>query len=181
MKLRTALRVLGLLHVAALGACSVFVDLSPLEEGCGPSEKVCDDVCVSAVDPETGCARAGCQPCALPHATPTCANDGSCAIAACIGSYENCDDEHDNGCEVNLDTDLDHCGSCDARPCEVDNAEPACGSGSCAIRRCNEGFRDCDRSSRNGCEIDTMTDEDNCGACETTCATSQTCSDGVCG
>ena len=174
------LRVLGIAQLFLLAACSVMVDLSSLDEGCGTDKKVCDDVCVSSTDPATGCARSGCQPCALPHATPVCAGDGDCAIAACIGSWENCDERAENGCEINLDIDLEHCGACDARPCEVANAEPACSSGSCAIRRCNPGFRDCDRSVRNGCEIDTTTNVANCGACGTPCAAGATCSDGEC-
>jgi hypothetical protein len=180
LKAKFAIRLAAAAHLVALAACSVFVDLGPLEEGCGAEEKVCEGVCVSATEPDTGCGRSGCQPCALPHATPVCAGDGACAIAACIGSYENCDDKPENGCEINLDTDLDHCGSCDARPCMVDNAEPACGSGSCAIARCLPGFRDCNRSTRDGCEIDTMTNEQHCGACETPCLAGEICTDGVC-
>jgi hypothetical protein len=173
-------RTLALGLVVLLVSCSLAVDLSELDEGCGSGKKLCDGVCVSSDDPDKGCGRSGCQPCALPRATPICAADGSCAIAACIGSYENCDDEPENGCEIDLDTDLEHCGSCDARPCVVDNAEPACGSGSCAIRRCNTGFRDCDRMTRNGCEIDTTTDGEHCGACNTPCATDQECADSEC-
>ena len=180
MKAPSALRLLGLSQLFALGACSVMVDLSSLDEGCAANEKVCDGACITATDPETGCAREGCQPCALPHATPTCSTDGACAIAACIGAYENCDGKPENGCEIDLDNDLDHCGACDARPCEVDNAEPACGSGSCAIRRCNDGFKDCDRISRNGCEVDIRTSEAHCGACSMPCAVGETCTGGVC-
>jgi hypothetical protein len=176
-----ALRLVGALGLVTLAACSVMVDLSELDQGCASDEKLCDGVCVSATDPETGCAREGCQPCALPHATPTCAGDGTCAIAACIGSWENCDGRADNGCEIDLDRDIDHCGDCDARPCEVDNAEPACSVGSCAIRRCNPGFGDCDRRSTNGCETDTMTSEAHCGDCNMPCSEGQTCTDGTCG
>ena len=181
MRMRAVKVALAGLLVLGLAACSVFVDLSSLDEGCGSGNKLCDGVCVSGSDPDKGCARSGCQPCALPHATPVCANDGTCAIAACIGSWEDCDGEADNGCEIDLDTDLEHCGDCDARPCMVENAEPACGSGSCAIRRCLPGFRDCNRQTRDGCEIDSTTDADHCGTCEVACAPGATCNDGVCG
>jgi hypothetical protein len=79
-------------------------------------QKLCDGACIPT-DPDNGVrARvASPAPCLTPH--PVCANDGACAIAACIGSYENCDGKPENGCEVNLDTDLEHCGDCDARPC----------------------------------------------------------------
>ncbi|HEX6273651.1 MAG TPA: hypothetical protein VFZ53_11430 [Polyangiaceae bacterium] len=181
MSIARGLRLLGLAQLGALAACSVMVDLSELDQGCAPDEKLCDGACVTAADPETGCARQGCQPCALPHATPTCAGDGTCAIAACIGSNDDCDNDAENGCEVDLDNDLEHCGSCDARPCEVDNAEPACGSGSCAIRRCNPGFRDCNQSTRDGCEVDTRTNEAHCGACRMPCGDGETCTAGTCG
>jgi hypothetical protein len=179
LRTKAAFTLLAGTHLLVLVSCSVLVDLSPLDEGCGAEQKLCDSECV-ATDPDNGCAREGCQPCALPHATPVCANEGTCAIAACIGNYENCDGKPENGCEINLDTDLEHCGDCDARPCEVENAEPACGSGSCAIRRCLPGFNDCDRRSSNGCEIDTTSNRLHCGACFMPCNAGDECADGVC-
>ncbi len=46
---------------------------------------------------------------------------------------------------------------------------------------CDPGFADCDRVASNGCEVDTRTDNANCGACGTGCAAGQVCSGGVCG
>jgi hypothetical protein len=49
---------------------------------------------------------------------------------------------------------------------------------------CNQGYLDCDKSYANGCEINTGTDQNNCGGCGTVCrfpnAAAATCNAGVC-
>jgi hypothetical protein len=132
--------------------CSLLVDDEPLTRGCAGDEKACDGRCVSKSDPEYGCDAESCQPCVLPNSTAICDARGHCAVAACVDSYEDCDGDSANGCEVNLDTDVDHCGACDAPACEVPGAVAACARGACAIRRCEPGFRDCNRLDADGCE-----------------------------
>jgi hypothetical protein len=57
-----------------------------------------------------GCGRA----CALANATPTCVN-AQCDISACNAGFANCDMNAANGCESNLATDSNNCGSCGTR------------------------------------------------------------------
>jgi hypothetical protein len=135
-----------------LGSCSVFLDDEPLTRGCAVDEKACDGRCVSRSDPEFGCAAESCQPCVLLNATSICDAEEHCAVAACVSSYEDCDGDSVNGCEVNLDTDVEHCGGCDAPACNVPGAVAACARGACAIRKCQPGFRDCNRLDADGCE-----------------------------
>jgi hypothetical protein len=132
--------------------CSLQVDAAELNAGCGDEQKACGGRCVSERDPEFGCGSSSCQPCVLPNATSVCDADLTCAIAACVGHFEDCDGEALTGCEVNLDTDEEHCGSCTAEPCEVFGALPACARGACAIRKCLPGFKDCNRLDVDGCE-----------------------------
>ena len=47
--------------------------------------------------------------------------------------------------------------------------ESTCTEGPAYEIRCAPGTADCDGNSSNGCEVDLTSDEDNCGACGTTC------------
>ena len=143
---------------------------------------MCNDVCVSTERPEFGCANpSSCTPCGLPNATARCNADGACAIAACLGTHQDCDSKPDDGCEVDIRHDADHCGDCMAPPCIVPNATPDCAAGRCAIRSCNDGFDDCNDEARDGCEANLATDSKNCGQCGTTCAAGTVCAAGHCG
>jgi hypothetical protein len=160
---------------AAVLACSLAVDADSLNEGCPGGTKLCDGSCVSASDPERGCARTTCQPCALDHANPICSPAGECIVATCIGRYENCDGESRNGCEVNTASDTQHCGGCTVAPCVLPNALPDCAGGQCAILRCITGFANCDEIAETGCEVNATNDPDQSGDCTTACSSAQRC------
>jgi len=49
----------------------------------------------------------------------------------------------------------------------------------CGVGTCNAGFGDCDGLAANGCEADVTSDDDNCGACGSSCS-SGACTNGVC-
>lgn len=49
--------------------------------------------------------------CVLPNAIAAC-NSGACAIASCNAGFSNCDGITSNGCETNINTDSNNCGSC---------------------------------------------------------------------
>ena len=168
---------------AILGSvsCTLIADSTELNGGCRPNEeKACDGRCVLVSDPEYGCASEGCQPCVLPNAQSTCDVYGECAIAACVGRTEDCNRRADDGCEVNLDADENHCGACNAEPCSVPGALPACARGECAIRKCLPGFKDCNRESDDGCEINILEHDENCGGCGLQCTVGLECVDGGC-
>ncbi|MBK9262557.1 MAG: hypothetical protein IPM54_22475 [Polyangiaceae bacterium] len=81
----------------------------------------------------------------------------------CLAGEKLCDET----C-VAIDDPSYGCGNgCD--PCFFGNAAAACVGGSCAIDTCNAGFDDCDGMASNGCETETATDLNNCGACDTQC------------
>lgn len=56
-----------------------------------------------------GCRR----PCALPNATAACVAS-ACAVAACTAPFADCDGAPANGCEVDTQSDAQHCGRCGA-------------------------------------------------------------------
>jgi hypothetical protein len=160
--------------------CSLLVDTDELGKGCRADEKECNGACVSKTDPRYGCASQTCQPCALPNATSACSPEGSCFVASCLETFDNCNKKDSDGCEVNTDLDPLHCGGCDAPECKVDGAYPACASGRCAIRRCRPGFKDCNRESDDGCERPVYDDPDNCGNCGVECDGGLACVGGYC-
>jgi hypothetical protein len=90
-----------------------------------------------------------------------------------------------DGCETNATNDVNNCGACNTR-CTVANGTAACVNSSCAIAMCNTTFRDCRNGVTDGCETNTATDLNHCGACGAKCpstlpnATSITCAASAC-
>ncbi len=121
-----------------------------------------------------GCGRV----CSFANAAPTC-SAGVCAISACNPSFANCDGSASNGCEVNLNSNVNNCGAC-GRACSLTRATATCSAGSCAVGSCNAGYGNCDGSASNGCEVDLRSNANHCGACGRTCNSSQRCSNSVC-
>jgi hypothetical protein len=88
-----------------------------------------------------------------------------------------------NGCEVDTRLNTQHCGAC-MRACVLPNATPACLAGSCYIASCVTSFASCDSNEANGCEVDTRTNAQHCGACGRVCVSpangTASCFNGVC-
>lgn len=141
-----------------------------------PSTK-CGGKCTNTdTDPDNcgACAVA----CSLPNATPGCSG-GSCTVASCSSGYGNCDGVASNGCEVNTNTNVSHCGSC-GNACSVANGTAGCSGGSCTVASCDANFGNCDGSVGNGCEVNLLTNNSNCGSCGNACPSGQTCRSGAC-
>ncbi|WP_437507996.1 hypothetical protein [Sorangium sp. So ce1099] len=142
--LRAVASTAALAAFTAVASCSVTVDLDPLGDGvCPAGEKACyvvDDGemgCVPIEDPDYGCTVEGCAPCSLFKADAVCAaNDpvGRCVMSSCVAEFEDCDGNLFNGCEAHTETDIEHCGGCEAR-CSCDKGFlPVCLRGACACR-----------------------------------------------
>jgi len=88
-----------------------------------------------------------------------CKDDGRCgggSLKCCDGQ---CTDES---------TDPSNCGAC-GTACMAAHGAPACVAGGCTTGACAAGWKDCNASSQDGCEVNTGIDPNNCGACGTTC------------
>jgi hypothetical protein len=114
---------------------------------CTEGQKQCGSSCVSLLDPATGCGDPSCHPCDLPHAKATCIG-GACAIEACELGFGDCNGAREDGCEVGLRTDPDHCGECGTAcfpgfSCE--QAECTCTPTSCGDGTCDKGICICDQ------------------------------------
>lgn len=131
--------------VCAAGACDFQ---------CNPGYHRCGDACFADTDADH--CGAACTFCPRPPgATPVCAN-GACSLNC--GTLKNCGD---------------HCAAC----CNSDDctgypgATGICGAaGTCSFGACKAGFANCNGSTGDGCEVNTNTSVDNCGACGTKCA-----------
>jgi hypothetical protein len=145
---------------------------------CNTGRADCDGNATNGCEADTQTSLAHCGACGracgpLANATAVC-RVGGCAIGACAAGFADCDGSAANGCEVNLNTDLAHCGRC-RNACSRNNIPTAaCNAGVCG-GACAAGFNDCNRDPADGCEVNLGADPANCGACANRCST------GVCG
>ena len=98
---------------------------------------------------------------------------------SCSYPVANCDNNAQNGCEVNLTSDRNNCGVCGNTCADQANSTGSCGSGSCSVQ-CKTGFGNCNTIKTDGCEINLNTDSNNCGGCGKKCGGSETCQSGAC-
>ncbi len=117
---------------------------------------------------------------AKPNADPACVQ-GVCSYV-CQSPYDDCNGQAYDGCEINLDENIMHCGEC-RNICEVAYGWPMCDEGECAVESCNFGRGDCNDSYSDGCETNTFTSALHCGECRNSCAVdngTSICNNGVC-
>ena len=101
------------------------------------------------------------------HASGKCLAS-ACQFDKCAANFADCNLNPDvDGCEVNLNTNGSHCGSCGAT-CQAPHGANSCVGGSCAPN-CGAPFGDCDGDVKTGCEAVFASDGENCGACDTVC------------
>jgi hypothetical protein len=149
-------------------------------------EKSCSSVCRSIFDPRFGCGPSTCAPCTLANAAVDgCDATGHCRLGACLTGFENCNGKAEDGCEANLASDPDHCGTC-ATKCGngKPNATASCTEGKCTVTSCAPGFANCNTKTDDGCEVSTLTDVAHCGTCDHACpamsSTTFACTNGSC-
>jgi hypothetical protein len=112
-------RLLAVGVLASAIACSLLVDTSEINAGCGDDTKECEQKCVATDEPFYGCSRDKCNPCPGDHIIHTCEDD-KCVFVSCVHGF-GC-----LNCGKNLFTDPDNCGTCGM----------VCDGGTCAEGRC---------------------------------------------
>ena len=112
--------------------------------------------------------------CTLQHATAGCAvsmASAMCTVSGCDAPFDDCDGNARNGCETNLNTNVNHCGACtgDGTDCPntPDHGTSRCAMGGCVID-CDPGYADCDHRADTGCEAN-LNDPETCGSCVNSC------------
>lgn len=144
---------------------------------CGAGYDDCDG------DPTNGCEISiltslqhcgGCNAaCVLPAtATSVVCSGGICAIEKCKADVGDCNSVFGDGCEQELASDVNNCGSC-GRNCSGANvASRSCSDGLCNST-CKLGFGNCvqpaGEANDNGCETDVKGQVVSCGGCGNNC------------
>lgn len=109
--------------------------------------------------------------------------DGDCDIT-CQSGRGDCNGVITDGCEIDTNTDVSHCGGCNS-PCPTPPGTMAtCTAGSCGTV-CLADRADCNGIASDGCEANLLTDPDHCGGCGNTCPSrdhaTRTCTAPACG
>ena len=142
---------------------------------CGEFADRCGDVCTDVRTDPLNCGMCGHACDDPPHSSPTCM--ASTCGYTCDTGYGDCNGLATDGCEVELATDLMHCGSCPMVCPTPAHASPTCAAGACGYT-CDAGWADCNGLAVDGCEAD-LTLPSSCGSC-TPCATGAMCVAGMC-
>jgi hypothetical protein len=162
------------------GDCETTCELAHAEQSCVSGRcqigscKVPYDNCDN--DVETGCETnrrtslehcGSCgNECSAQNGTPSCEN-GECLID-CESGFLDCNDMREDGCERNIDGDVENCGECE-NVCPFDEGEtPFCVDGECGATVCPAGRGNCDGRGSD-CEKDLTNDVMNCGRCGGAC------------
>ncbi|MDB4931062.1 MAG: uncharacterized protein JWM10_3546, partial [Myxococcaceae bacterium] len=142
---------------------------------CAPGFADCDGNAANGCETNLRSDRGSCGACRVAceggqNAEGIC-DQGACRLACAMG-YADCNGAPRDGCEVGLNGDPAHCGSC-AAACEAPSVDEPhvrallCTAGACSLA-CEGGWADCDRVAANGCEAD-LSDSAHCGGCTRQC------------
>jgi len=167
------------------GACGNACDLSTFcyqnacTDTCPDGLAVCGGVCIPVDSDPRNCGGCG-RVCQFPNASePGCA-EGACVLGPCDEGFGDCNADSLDGCEYRLGT-VAHCRAC-GDACVFPHAGARCeGSpAGCLMGTCEAGWRDCNQSALDGCEIHTASDHENCGACGQPCGRLEACQSSTC-
>ncbi len=105
--------------------------------------------------------------CSYPNAGASCSS-GLCQLGTCSTNYQNCDGSAANGCETNISSDPENCGTC-LNQCPAGGGTAVCSNKICSVSTCSPGTADCDNDPLHTCETTTDTNLANCGFCDNLC------------
>jgi hypothetical protein len=148
----------------SLGCGRVGVELVPVDATPRPDAGRLDASTSPAADSGSDAGTACQLSCDNSHGSATC-QAGVCTVECAIG-YADCDARSDNGCEADITSAADSCGSC-STSCLNQHGGRSCSGGLC-MPTCSKGFADCDGAADNGCESD-LSRPTTCGDCATNC------------
>jgi hypothetical protein len=126
------------------------------------------DAAAVAADGGDGAIHQDCRPNPNPDpdAAATCPE---ICTEACNGLDDDCDGKIDESSDADVS-------------CSAPHSVSVCQSGQCFLTQCLAGYRDCDQSPLNGCEV-APDDVNHCGSCEHSCKIADAqpvCSQGQC-
>ena len=105
---------------------------------CPPGLALCGNACVNLTTDPKNCGACG-NLCSVLGAAK--GQVGTCAYGYCVQEcrqgWGDCNGDPSDGCEVNLSSDQNNCGTC-GNACDVLAGQP-CVGGQCAVHPCSEG------------------------------------------
>ena len=150
------------------------------EDNCPAGQTVCSGVCRDLSTDVNNCGACG-TICSVANGTAACVQ-GVCTVATCNAGFGDCDGVAANGCETDLQNDVNNCGAC-GHICSAPNAVMSCVNGACQIIACSPGFFDCDGDPSTGCEGTAHNANNSCGppcAAPVNCPPGTNCVNQVC-
>jgi len=139
----------------------------PSSGPCAPGRSCCADSaggarCVDLAGDPLACGACGTRCAAPPNADPTC-DTGVCG-ATCKGGYAACDGRTLDGCEVDLRSDVNHCGACPVSCSGSPRGAATCDGGTCDLQ-CNASYpQHCGTGDCRAYDVA------NCGGCGVACS-----------
>jgi hypothetical protein len=112
-----------------------------------PGSQICFDLTLLAAPDGGFVTPGGCvtaADCEATHSTGATCVDGSCRYGGCSTGWGDCSTAapDTDGCETNLDSDVDHCGSC-SRPCSSAHVAARHCTGGVCDSTCSGSFSNC--------------------------------------
>lgn len=142
------------------------VECLPSNDTCPPGQFCKASIlhCASGCTDDSDCAgntphcKEATNSCAQCVIDEHCAPGEICSSGTCTqgcSDAQPCPDPNDTCCDHAchpLQTDLNHCGTCDTICPTYDNASTVCNTGTCEFGSCAQGFLDCNLDIADGCE-----------------------------
>lgn len=135
---------------------------------------------------ETGvdCGGGTCPQCPVGQgciAASDCVINSICQAGqcSCAPGRSDCNGLPADGCEINVTNDPNNCSGC-GNVCVLPNATESCVASMCMVGSCDPGFANCNGMTADGCEVNTTSDNSNCGFCGLVCPGVQNCIGSVC-
>jgi hypothetical protein len=141
--------------VCSSGSCTV---------SCQAGLTSCGSSCVNTNTDPNNCGTCG-HVCALANATSACSG-AACVVTGCTAGFANCNGVASDGCEVNLATNANNCGTCGNACGSPPNTTGAgCSAGKCGFT-CQAGYYNQNGQYGDGCECTTngYSEATSCGA-----------------
>ena len=122
---------------------AVRIDLEGVGSGCPDGQHLCDDVCFDDYSTEHCGIR--CTPCDEPDNSKATCDGENCGYECYPAYFDDCNGQAVDGCEINTDTDAEHCGWCNNTCIPPGDAESICVNGQCDFI-CDDDFHRCDEA-----------------------------------
>jgi hypothetical protein len=181
-------------HCGASGACGVgasgsagtacasgkVCNAGTCQLSCPVAQIDCGGMCINPLTDRGYCGASGACGAGGGSAGAVCGagtvcTGGTCQ-PSCMSPYIDC-----GGICADPRNDPQHCNGCSPCPAVPNATVDFCAASTCGIATCAAGFADCNGTVSDGCEVDKLDDDQNCGTCGHVCdVATPICRAGLC-